>query len=101
MPQHQRKQVVALAAQVVIAASRGRIRSRIASCTASGNPDPGQLAGPMQPRQCHRIAPVRLHPLTRSFWDQGGGDYQAIVPNSWICRYNPYPVGPASKQTCK
>ncbi len=35
-----------------------------------GNLDAGQLAGAQETRQCDRVAPVRLHPLSWSLRDQ-------------------------------
>ena len=42
-------------------------------------PDSTQLTRPMQPRQRHRIASVRLDPLARALWDQGRRNHHAIM----------------------
>jgi hypothetical protein len=43
------------------------------------NPDAGQLAGAMQPRQRDRVPPVRLDALTRPLRDQGRRNHHAVV----------------------
>ena len=42
-------------------------------------PDLGEFAGPVQPRQLHSVAAVRLHPLAWPAWNQGRGDHAAFV----------------------
>jgi hypothetical protein len=80
VPQQEGKKLLALSPKIVsrrlTAANKvpDRLMSRI------GRPDPRQFASPMQTRQRHRIAPVRLDPLTRPFRDQRRSDHQAVVP---------------------
>jgi hypothetical protein len=46
------------------------------------HPHPGQLAGPMQPRQRHRIPAIGLDPLSRPLRDQRWRDHQAVMTKS-------------------
>src|SRR5262252_4654428 len=45
-----------------------------------GNPHHGQLARPVQLRRTGCIPPIGLDPVTRSPWDQRGGNDNAVVP---------------------
>jgi hypothetical protein len=45
------------------------------------NPHRCQLTGPMQLRQHHRIAPVRLHPVARLHRNERRGHNDAVVPH--------------------
>jgi hypothetical protein len=60
-------------------------------------PHSGQLAGPVQPRQRDRVAPVGLDPLARPFWDQRRSDHQAIVAESPNLAIKPVPRRPGLK----
>jgi hypothetical protein len=44
------------------------------------NPNSSQLAGSVQPRQHHSIAPVRFDPIPRFDWDQRRRNNRAGVP---------------------
>jgi hypothetical protein len=79
VPQQEGKKLLALSPKIVPRRLAGahkiahRLMSRI------GRPDPCQFTGTVQTRQRHRIAPVRLDPLARSFRDQSRSDHHAIV----------------------
>ena len=60
-------------------------------------PHSGQLAGPMQPRQRDRVAPVRLDPPARPFRDQGRSDHHAIVAESLNLAIKPVSRRPSFK----
>lgn len=44
------------------------------------DPDPGKLAGAQQPRHCHCIPAVGLHPIARPAWHRRGRDDQTFRP---------------------
>jgi hypothetical protein len=80
--QQEGQELLAFAAQIVRCriACPDQIAHRLVNRV--GHPHPGQLAGPMQPRQRHRIPPVGLDPFSRPLWDQRRSDHQAGVPQS-------------------
>jgi hypothetical protein len=80
--QQEGEQLLAFAAQIVRCrlACPDEIAHRLVNRVR--HPHPGQFAGPEQPRQYHRIAPVGLDPLARPLRDQGRRDHQAGVPES-------------------
>ena len=79
VPQQERQQLLALAAQILHRrlACPHQIADRFVHHVR--NPHAGQFAGPMQPRQRHRVAPVCLHPVARPLRDQRRRNHQAIV----------------------
>jgi hypothetical protein len=82
VPQQEGKQLLAFAPKIVSRrlARPHKIAHRLMSRVR--RPHPRQLAGPVQPRQRDRVAPVRLDPLARSFRDQRWSDHHAIVAES-------------------
>ena len=62
-----------------------------------GRPHSGQLAGPVQPRQRDRVAPVRLNPLAGALRDQSRSDHQAIVAERPNLAIKPAPRRPGLK----
>ena len=82
VPQQEGKQLLALAPKIVGRRLAGAHKIAHRLMRRVRHPHPRQLAGPMQPRQRDRIAPVRLDPLARPFRDQRRRDHQAIVAES-------------------
>jgi len=82
MAQQKGEQLLAFAPQIVRCrlARPDEIAHRLVNRVR--HPHPSQLAGPMQPRQRHRIAPVGLDPLSWPLRDQRRSDHQAGVPES-------------------
>jgi hypothetical protein len=82
MAQQKGEQLLAFATQIVRCrlARPDEIAHRLVNRVR--HPHPRQLAGPMQPRQRHRIAPVGLDPLSWPLWDQRRSDHQAGLPES-------------------
>ena len=80
--QQERKQLLALAAKVVPCRFAGPHKIAHRLMRRVGRPHTLQFAGPVQSRQRHRVAPVRLDPLAQPFRDQGRRDHQAIVAES-------------------
>src|ERR1700731_323822 len=82
MAQQKGEQLLAFAPQIVRCrlARPDEIAHRLVNRVR--HPHPSQLAGPMQPRQRHRIAPVGLDPLSWPLRDQRRSDHQAGVPAS-------------------
>ena len=80
--QQERQQLLALAAEIVGRRFPGA--HKIAHCFMRRvrRPHSRQLAGTMQPRQRHRVAPVGLDPLARPLRDQRRSDHQASVAES-------------------
>ena len=79
MAQQEGEQLLALLAQIL--ARRGPHPHQVAHRLMHrvGNPDPGQLARPQQPRQGDRVAPVGLDALARALGDQRGRNDIAAV----------------------
>ena len=101
VPEQEGQQLLALPPQIVSRRLTGanKVPDRLVSRV--GRPHPCQFAGPMQACQRNRIPPVRLDPLARLV--SGSAPERPPCsrgPSSRIWRYSPYPVGPASKQTC-
>ena len=79
VPEQEGKQLLAFAAKIVRCRLAGADKIAHRLMSRVGRPHPRQFARPMQPRQRHRVAPVRLDPLARPFRDQRRSDHQAIV----------------------
>ena len=92
--QQEGEQLLAFAAQIVRRRLAGpdQIAHRLVDRVR--HPYPGQLAGPMQPRQRHRIAPVGLDPLARPLRDQRRSNHQAVMAESLDLPIQPVPGRP-------
>ena len=95
--QQEGKQLLAFAAKIV----RRRLAGshKVADRLVGGvrRPHSCELAGPMQSRQSDRIAPVRLHPLARTFRDQSRSDHHAVVTESSDLTIKPISSWPGLK----
>jgi hypothetical protein len=89
--QQQRGDRLALAAQVLDGrlAAPHQVAHRLVRLVR--HPDRGQLPGPQQARQRHRIAPVRLHPVARLARDERGRHHRAGVAERHDLAVEPVP----------
>ena len=79
VPEQKGQQLLALAAKIVRPRLAGAHKIAHRLMCGIGRPHARQFAGPIKPRQRDRVAPVRLHPLARSFRDQRRSDHHAVV----------------------
>ena len=94
MAQQEREQLLAFAAQIVGRRLAGANQVAHRFMRRVRHPYPGQLAGPMQPRQRHRIAPVGLDPLARPLRDQRRRHHHAGMAESLDLAIQPVPGRP-------
>ena len=64
-PQHQRRNLLALALEILLRRLTGTGEVAHGFVPLVGHPDCSQFAGARQPREAHTIAPVRLHAVAR------------------------------------
>lgn len=79
MAQEEGKQLLTLAAQIVGAGGASPDHVANGFVNHVRNPDPGQLPGPIEPRQRHRVPPVRLDPFAWPLRDQRRRHHHAVV----------------------
>ena len=95
--QQEGKQLLAFAPKIVGRRLAGphKVAHRLMSRVR--RPNSRQLAGPMQPCQRDRVAPVGLDPLARPFRDQRRSDHHAIVAESLNLAVKPVSRRPGFK----
>src|SRR4029079_12226263 len=90
-PQQERRDLLALAAQILNrrAPCPAQITHRLV--TFIRNPDRRQIAGAQLLRQTERVAPVGLHPVARLLWDQRRRNHNALMTQALDLPIEPIP----------
>jgi hypothetical protein len=86
VPQQEGKKLLAFAAKVVPRPLAGPYKIAHRLVRLVRRPNSRQLAGPMQPRQRDRVAPVRFDPLADRFGIRAGVTTMQSWPRAWTWR---------------
>src|SRR5262245_45106160 len=82
-PQHQRRDLLALALQILLRCLTGAREIAHGLMTAVRHPHSRELTGARQLGKTDRIAPVRLNPVTRLLGDKRGSNHDALVAEAF------------------
>src|SRR5262245_29305449 len=92
-PQHQRRDLLALALQILLRCLTGAREIAHGLMTAVRHPHSRELTGARQLGKTDGIAPVRLNPVTRLLGDKRGSNHDALVAEALD-----QPVEPVSRR---